>query len=105
MRVAGFSTAEKPSPAGGILAEGWGGEVAEGEGLETVFRTITSADWARELPRARAVPNGVRDQIREKILALGLGKSQPEVVGESDQGRDGIFARRRRVAFNIFKNT
>ena len=29
----------------------------------SVFKTITDADWARQLPRARAMGNAVREKI------------------------------------------
>lgn len=43
-----------------------------------VFRAITSADWRRELARARATRNAISKRIQERILALGLGQSRPQ---------------------------
>lgn len=37
----------------------------------SVFKTITDADWARQLPRARAVRNAVRDRIAAAVARRG----------------------------------
>jgi hypothetical protein len=34
------------------------------------FRTLTDADWKRELPRARAYRNEVQSEIRERLARL-----------------------------------
>ncbi len=42
----------------------------------SVFRTLTSEDWAREIKRARETRNAISDQIRARILD-GVGNAQP----------------------------
>lgn len=49
-----------------------------------VFQTITSDDWRRELATARDEKNPVAAGIRQKILALKLGKSESETIGKKD---------------------
>jgi hypothetical protein len=46
-----------------------------------VFRTITGEDWRRSIARARAEPNRAWEQIRQKILDSGLGKSGSGTAG------------------------
>lgn len=41
-----------------------------------VFHTLTSADWAREIARARATPNAISARIRAKLLDVGKTKLQ-----------------------------
>lgn len=48
-----------------------------------VFRTITDADWKIALREARRSRNVVADQIREKILALKVGKTESETMSKS----------------------
>lgn len=53
-----------------------------------VFRTITDADWAAALPRARAWRNGVSEQIRagagdlKKNLNPTIGKLESRETGK-----------------------
>lgn len=42
-----------------------------------VFRTLTSADWCREIQRARATPNAISERIRARILNVGAITSTP----------------------------
>jgi hypothetical protein len=35
-----------------------------------IFPTIVGADWRESIARARATPNGVREQIRERLRNL-----------------------------------
>lgn len=51
----------------------------------SVFKTITDADWARQLPRARATPNAVREKMRERIRSAFAGPTadgaqRPEIL-------------------------
>jgi hypothetical protein len=46
-----------------------------------VFRTITDADWDRELRRARSQRNAVSDQIHSLFLDADLGDSQSGMPG------------------------
>lgn len=50
-----------------------------------VFRTITGEDWRRALADARARPNAVLAQIREKILAMNLGKSESGTISKNHE--------------------
>lgn len=47
-----------------------------------VYRTITDADWAVSLRRARGLGNAVSVQIRKKILAVRLGVSTSGTTGK-----------------------
>jgi site-specific DNA-methyltransferase (adenine-specific) len=42
------------------------------------FRTLTDADWKRELPRARAYRNEVQSEIRERLERLSTPMSPPK---------------------------
>jgi hypothetical protein len=48
-----------------------------------VFHTLTSADWVREIPRARATPNAISARIRARVLDVGKNKLQPGVKEEA----------------------
>jgi hypothetical protein len=47
-----------------------------------VFHTLTSADWAREIARAKATPNAISARIRGRLLDVGKNKLQP---GENEE--------------------
>lgn len=51
-----------------------------------LFFVVTGAHFRRSLAWARSAEgrrNSVRDQVREKILNLGLGKPEPEGVRQN----------------------
>lgn len=49
--------------------------------VRPLFWVISPRDFSVSIAWARRTPNAVSGQIRQKILALGLGKSKPDGVG------------------------
>lgn len=57
-------------------AERWAEIEASVARARAVFHTLTSADWAREIARARATPNAISARIRAKVLDVGTAKNK-----------------------------
>lgn len=67
-------------------SERWKEIDAAVERVRPMFSTLTSEDWAREIRRARALPNEIADRIRAKILNLGKSESENLHGGQAHGG-------------------